>query len=142
MIYQNFYLLIFKPFKHKTVCEVLQPLSMLLRSFQVESIILSMELSIFLVIAPEPVGQGFCLFFNLVCGGGPDAQGVDHRATTSWVSKPSLPYESVHPSCWRAAHFHSFIMCSRTSHSRPLALTQYDITVNAEYFSFLGSFSI
>lgn len=30
------------------------------------------------------------LFLNLVCAGGPDAQGVDHRATTSWVSKPSL----------------------------------------------------
>lgn len=62
--------------------------------------------------------------------------GVDHSATTSWVSKPSLPYESVHPSCWRAAHFHSFIMCSRISRSRPLALTRYDITVSAEYFEF------
>lgn len=27
-------------------------------------------------------------------------------------------------------------MCSRISHSRPLALTQYDITVSAEYFEF------
>lgn len=110
---------------------------MLLRSFQVESIILNMEVSIFLVIATESVAQGSGFFFYyLVCGGGPDAEGADLRATTSWVSKPSLPYESVHPSCWRAAHFHGFIMCSRISHSRPLALTQYDITVSAEYFEF------
>lgn len=27
-------------------------------------------------------------------------------------------------------------MCSRTSHSRPLALTQYDIAASAEYFEF------
>lgn len=48
-----------------------------------------MEVSIFLLIAPKPVAQGF-FFKNFVCGGGPDAQGVDQRATTSWVSKPSL----------------------------------------------------
>lgn len=49
VIWQIFYLLIFKPFKRKTVsnffCEVLQALPMLLRSFQVESIILNMEVS-------------------------------------------------------------------------------------------------
>lgn len=58
------------------VCEALQALSMLLRSFQALIIVLNMEVS------------GFS-FLNLVCGG-PDAQGVDHSAATSWVSKPSL----------------------------------------------------
>lgn len=36
---------------------------MLLRSFQVESIILNMEVSIFLVIATESVAQGSVFFF-------------------------------------------------------------------------------
>lgn len=137
MIHQNFYLLIFKPLNIKLFVKYCR-LSLCCSDHSKWRALFStwrypyflwLLLSLWLRVL-------FFFFLNLVCGGGPDAEGADHRATTSWVSKPSLPYESVHPSCWHAAHFHSFIMCSRISHPRPLALTQYYITVSAEYFEF------
>lgn len=75
---------------------MLQPLLwILLGSFEVESIILDMAVSV-IHIASDPVAQ-LCV---CVCGGGdPDAWGVEHRTTRSWVSKPSLAHESVHPFC-------------------------------------------
>lgn len=54
-------------------------------------------------IASDPVAQFYaCAYVRVcvrVCGGDPDARGVEHGATTSWVSKPSLAHESIHASC-------------------------------------------
>lgn len=69
---------------------------------------------ILLHIASDPVAQVcVCVCAHVCVCVDPDARGVEHGATTSRVSKPSL-----------ADQFHGFITHSLKSHSRPFGMRE------------------